>query len=124
MKRVNLSGHAAVPAVAVEATAPQKSIKETVSELWKKATAFMVVVFMFSSAYAQDVASDIEELFEDQIKPIANVIVGIGIFIAAIYAGILFFQGKKEGMKNVGFILAGALVIKFVAVIAESILVD
>jgi hypothetical protein len=73
-------------------------------------------------SYAQDVAQDIEDLFEDQIQPIVNVIVMVGIILAAVYAGILFFQGKKEGLKNVGFIIAGVLVIKFMASIAEGIL--
>ena len=45
--------------------------------------------------------------------PIVNVIVAAALVFSAVYAGILF-QGK-EGLKIVGYIVAGALVIKFMA---------
>lgn len=109
-----------------------KSIKTQKAELlkvsnqndWmvKRTFMFLSAFFLFQLTFAQDVAGDIEALMEQQIMPIVNVVVAAALVFSAVYAGILFFQGKKEGLKIVGYIIAGALVIKFMAEIAGSII--
>jgi succinate dehydrogenase/fumarate reductase cytochrome b subunit len=98
------------------------AVKRSLLDSFRKALSVMAAFFMFQMTFAQDVAREIEDLMDQQIMPIVNVIVAAALVFSAVYAGILFFQGKKEGLKIVGYIIAGALVIKFMAEIAQSII--
>lgn len=100
----------------------RKVLSSNKGSIVKRAFALLSALFLFQLTFAQDVAADIEQLMEQQIMPIVNVIVAAALIFSAVYAGILFFQGKKEGLKIVGYIIAGALVIKFMAEIAGSII--
>ena len=68
------------------------------------------------------VSSSIADLYNNEIAPIINVVVLIGIAIAAVYAGFMFFQGKREGYKTVIYIIVGALLIKFLPELLMGIL--
>lgn len=98
------------------------SAKSCFMDSFNKVAVTLAALFMFQITFAQEVASEIQQLMDDQIMPIINVIVGVALIFSAVYAGILFFQGKKEGLKIVGYIVAGALVIKFMAQIASGII--
>jgi hypothetical protein len=71
---------------------------------------------------AQDAAEEINELWEEQINPILNAVLGIAVGIAAVWCGIQFFQGKKEALKTLGYIIPGAVVIKVLATLVKSII--
>jgi len=97
---------------------PARNLKAS----FKKGLTLFAGFFLFQLSHAQDVAQEIQDLMDQQIMPIINVIVAAALIFSAVYAGILFFQGKKEGLKIVGYIVAGALVIKFMAEIAQGII--
>lgn len=80
-------------------------------------------IFLFSyGSYAQNVGSSIQQLFKDQIKPVLDAVLIIGVAVATLYCGFMFFQGKREAFKQLAFIVGGALVIKFLSVIVEGIM--
>jgi len=60
-----------------------------------------------------DVGDDLQQLFDQEIKPILNVSLGIAVGLAAVWAGIQFFMGKREALKTFGYVLLGALVVRF-----------
>jgi hypothetical protein len=78
--------------------------------------------FTTQSMFAQDAADEIKDLWDDQINPILNAILGIAVGIAAVVVGIQFFQGKKEALQKLGYVIAGAVVIKVLVTIIKNIL--
>lgn len=90
----------------------------------QKAVMLMTFATLFhQSMYAQsDAASEINDLWKDQINPILNAVLGIAVAIAAVVVGIQFFQGKKEALKQLGYVIAGAVVVKVLTNIIAGIL--
>ncbi len=122
MKKINFSKQSRVTAMQLNG---QDSVKETVARSGKM---FLFLLFIFTVlphlAHAQDVAGDINELFEDQIKPILRVLVAIGAVIASAVVGFQFFQGKQEALKKLVYVLAGAVVIASLQELVFAIIGD
>jgi hypothetical protein len=83
--------------------------------------AFMLL-FSFGAFAQGNVGGSIQQLFKDQIKPVLDAVLIIGVAVATLYCGFMFFQGKREAFKQLAFIMGGALVIKFLSVIVEGIM--
>lgn len=80
-----------------------------------KAMLLLVAILIPFTSFGQnsDVSNDIQGLYDNEIKPVMNVLVGVVVGICAIWAGIQFFMGKREALKTFGYVLLGALVIRF-----------
>jgi len=74
---------------------------------------FSFFFFMPQFSFGSDIAGELQTLWDDNLKPILNVVVGIAVAIAAVWAAIQFFMGKREALKTFGYVLLGALVIRF-----------
>lgn len=105
--------------------------QETCQKAWDNATfkqkVMLLIGFVFfmssqSMSAQSDAADEIQTLWEDQINPILNAVLGIAVGIAAVVVGIQFFQGKKEALKQLGYVIAGAVVIKVLSSIIKNIL--
>jgi hypothetical protein len=70
---------------------------------------------------AQDAAGEIKSLWEDQIQPILDVVLMIAVGIAGVWLLVLFFQGKKEALKQLGYVVGGAIVFRVLAGIVGGI---
>lgn len=75
-----------------------------------------------AAAQTTNVSTEIQTLYDSQIKPIINVVVIIAISVAAVYAAFQFFRGKKEGYETIIYIIVGALIIKFLPELIMGIL--
>lgn len=104
----------------------QKELSKQFKTLSVRQKAVMLMTFatlFHQSMYAQsDAASEINDLWKDQINPILNAVLGIAVAIAAVVVGIQFFQGKKEALKQLGYVIAGAVVVKVLTNIIAGIL--
>lgn len=78
-----------------------------------KAMLLLFAVCLPTLSFATDVSNDIQGLYDQEVKPVMNVLVGVVVGVCAIWAGIQFFMGKREAMKTFGYVLLGALVIRF-----------
>lgn len=92
-----------------------------------KAVGLNVAFMLFYSfgAFAQagsNTSSEIQALFNEEIKPILNVVLGIAVLIAAVVTAFQFFNGKKEAFKSLAYIVVGALVVRFLPDIVISII--
>ncbi len=104
--------------------------QEACSKAWKSSSLkkkaimlFTLGTFFAQGMFAQsDAADEIKDLWDDQINPILNAVLGIAVGIAAIVVGIQFFQGKKEALKQLGHVIAGAVVVKVLSNIIAGIL--
>jgi len=80
----------------------------------KNLKAILLLSFMLLPNFIfADVGDDLQQLYDQEIKPILNVVVSVVVAVAAVWAGIQFFMGKREALKTFGYILLGALVIRF-----------
>jgi hypothetical protein len=70
---------------------------------------------------AQDAATEIKTLWEDQIQPIVDVVLMIAVGIAGLWLLIQFFQGKKEALKQLGYVVGGAVVFRVLSGIVGGI---
>jgi hypothetical protein len=100
----------------------KKTMKNSIRLAKQVIAVLILMVINPSMMFAQDVANDIQELFDDQINPILNTVVIIGLAISAVWIGISFFQGKKESMQKLAWVFGGLIVIKFLVKIGEAML--
>ncbi|MDR0619835.1 MAG: hypothetical protein LBG17_08065 [Bacteroidales bacterium] len=94
-----------------------------------KTRKFFVLVSMLlittSVLIAQGAAADeIRSLWDDQIEPIINVVLMIAVGVAGLWLLIQFFQGKKEALKQLGYVIGGAVVFRVLAGIVGGIVGD
>ncbi|MDR0572361.1 MAG: hypothetical protein LBG48_05930 [Rickettsiales bacterium] len=82
---------------------------------------FFVFAFMSITAYGQDAANEIKSLWNDQIQPIINVLLMIAVGIAALWLLFQFFSGKKEALKQLGYVIGGAVVFRVLSGIVGGI---
>lgn len=82
------------------------------SSLKQKAMMLAFMGTLTSNLMAQEAADEMESLWNDEILPILNVVLGIACGIAIVVLGIQFFRGKKEALQQLGYIVAGAVVIR------------
>jgi hypothetical protein len=84
---------------------------------------FFVFAFMgIGTVYGQsDAANEIKTLWTDQIQPIIDVVLMIAVGIAALWLLIQFFTGKKEALKQLGYVIGGAVVFRVLSGIVGGI---
>lgn len=105
--------------VAKRATALSANVKSALTgermAFWSKAVLLnaLFLVLSLGAHAAGDVGQEIQDLFDNQIKPIIKVVTTIAIIVVAVYAGFQFWQGKREGYKTLIMIIVGALIIRF-----------
>ncbi len=83
--------------------------------------AIFLLLFCFSASAQGSIDGSMKTLYQSQIKPVLNFIVVVAVAIAAVYCGVMFFQGKREALKQLGMVVAGALVIKFLEALVVNI---
>jgi hypothetical protein len=91
-----------------------KTKKIILNERYCQRAILMLLMFVAitTTMYGQEAANEIKSLWSDQIQPVIDVVLMIGVTIIAIW---LFFQSatsKKDFLKNVGYVLGGAVILR------------
>ncbi|MDR1628467.1 MAG: hypothetical protein LBR79_06840 [Oscillospiraceae bacterium] len=88
----------------------------------KKRCLFISMLLTITTAVmAQDASEEIKSLWTGQIQPIIDVVLMVAVGIAGLWLLIQFFQGKKEALKQLGYVIGGAVVFRVISGIVGGI---
>jgi hypothetical protein len=82
---------------------------------------FSMLLITTSILAQSDAANEIKSLWTDQIQPIVDVVLMIAVGIAGLWLLIQFFTGKKEALKQLGYVIGGAIVFRVLSGIVGGI---